>query len=93
MYFATRDGTFASTFTLDKNVTEMTEIYLNKSLWYPDGFKIVASANGKALDAGFVTENDSNYVKVCLCELLEQHHNDDINILLTPANHLCCTVA
>ena len=93
MYFATRDGTFTSTFTLDKNVTEMTEIYLNKSLWYPNGYKIVASANEKALDAGFVTEAATNYVSVCLCDLLEKHHNDDIKILLTPLNNLSSTVA
>lgn len=63
MFFSTEDGTFASTFKLDKNVTQPSELFIHKSVWYPNGYKIVASANGQAIDGvTFTTSETSNYI-------------------------------
>ena len=43
MYFSTTDGTFFTEWEVDADITEPSEIYLNKDIWYSAGFKTVAS--------------------------------------------------
>lgn len=67
-----------STFILDKNATQPTEIYLNKLVWYPSGYKIVASSNETAID-GVSFVGDSNYIQVVFSsDLLAKFHTKEI---------------
>ena len=65
MHFSRTDGSFSTRYTIDADVKEATEIYLNKSIWYSNGFKTVASDDtGAAYDCFIYTSEDGeNYLK------------------------------
>ena len=50
MYFSTTDGSFFTQWEVDANITEPTEIYMNKNIWYSNGYKAVVSSAGNATD-------------------------------------------
>ena len=59
MHFSRTDGSFNTRYTLDADVKESTEIYLNKDIWYSNGFKTVASDDsGTAYDFINFTSED-----------------------------------
>jgi len=38
---------------------------MNKAVWYPEGYKIVASVNGNAIDGvSFLTSDSLNYIQL-----------------------------
>lgn len=42
-YFSTRDGSYATNFLFDINTTGATQVFQNKAVWYPNGFKVTVS--------------------------------------------------
>lgn len=49
MFFSTENASFKTTFSIDKSVKGMTEIYLNKDLFYSDGYKVVVTDQSNKL--------------------------------------------
>ena len=43
MYFSTENASFKTSFLLDKRVLGSTEVYMNKDLFYDDGYKLVVT--------------------------------------------------
>lgn len=38
-YFSSRSGAYTTTYTVDKNVTANTQVFFNKDVFYPNGYK------------------------------------------------------
>jgi len=47
-WFSTETGSYLTTFNYNRNITADTELYMNKDLWYSQGFKLTMAyaANG-----------------------------------------------
>ena len=43
MFFQTANASFKTSFSLDKSIEGLTEIYLNEALFYPDGYKLTVT--------------------------------------------------
>ena len=87
MQFSTTNGSFSTTYEYDSAITEPTEIYLNKAIWYSNGYKTVASTdNGEALSSvTWQTKDSENYMQVVIGDEENQAlDGQNINILLTP---------
>jgi len=80
MFYQTANASFKTSFTLDKNVAGLSEIYFNEALNYPDGYKL--SVTDK--DGGFVpltTHTDlKNYISLDMVDA----EPGTINVILTP---------
>ena len=44
MFFQTENSTFKTAFEFDSSVAAPTEVYLNKDLFYSEGFELAASS-------------------------------------------------
>jgi len=89
MHFDRETGAFHTRFILDIDVKEPTEIYVNKQIWYPNGFTTKATDDlGKEYDDfNFVTKDGENYLSVELNASPAMNAELDganINITITP---------
>lgn len=86
MRFSTQDGTFTASFILDKAVTQPSELFVHKAVWYPQGFKATVTVDGKAVeDVKLVTSADSNYVQIQFgTDALAKYSGKQVQVLLTP---------
>jgi len=86
MRFSTQDGTFTASFILDKAVTQPSEIFVHKAVWYPMGFKTTVTVDGKAIDdVKLVTSADSNYVQILFgSDALANNSGKEVKVLLSP---------
>jgi len=89
MHFSREDGSFHTRFILDTDVKESTEIYVNKQVWYPNGFTTKATDDtGKEYsDFNFVTKDGENYLSVEIDASTAMNAELDganINITITP---------
>ena len=87
MHFSREDGSFHTRFILDVDVKEPTEIYVNKQIWYPNGFTTKATDDtGKEYsDFNFVTNDGENYLSVEIdSSMLNELDGANINITITP---------
>ena len=87
MHFDRTTGGFHTRFILDVDVKEPTEIYVNKQVWYPNGFTTKATDDtGKEYsDFTFNTKDGENFVSVEIpTTMLNELDGANINITLTP---------
>jgi hypothetical protein len=62
-----------------------SELYIHKAVWYPEGYKVVASVNGNAIDGvSFVTSDISNYIQLQFtADALEKYNGKEVQVLVT----------
>ena len=87
MSFNTTDGSFSTTFEYDAAITEPTEIYLNKAIWYSNGYKAVASKDSGDLlsSVTWQTKDNENYIQVIMGDQESQDMDgQNITITITP---------
>jgi hypothetical protein len=87
MYFSTTDGSFYTEWEVDAAITEPTEIYMNKAIWYSQGFKAVASDATSASDkVTWETKDGENYMQVVYdADYLQSVDGQKARVLLTPS--------
>ena len=87
MYFSTTDGSFFTEWEVDANITEPTEIYMNKNIWYSNGYKAVASSAGNATDkVTWETKDGENYMQVVFdADYIQTVDGQTVSVLLTPS--------
>ena len=84
MFFQTANASFKTSFSLDKTIDGLTEIYLNEALNYPDGYKLtVTDQNDNLVDYTEWREPGvPNYISLDLAST----DSETIKVNLTPAN-------
>ena len=85
MHYSTVTKSFKTSFTLDKSIKGLTEIYMNKSLNYPDGYKLtVTNQANDAIDFTTIQGDTENYLQVSLTDMDSLRDGETIKINLTP---------
>ena len=82
MFFQTANASFKTSFSLEKTVTGLTEIYLNEALNYPDGYKMTVTDQDDKLVDYTVHMDTSNYISLELADT----DSETIKVNLTPTN-------
>ena len=89
MYFSTTDGSFYTEWEVDASITEPTEIYMHKDIWYSNGYKMVASdANGATDKVTWHIPEDTglHYTQVIYdADYLQSVDGQKVKVLLTKA--------
>ncbi len=62
MFFKTGNGSFKTSWSLDKSIYGLTEVYLNEDLFYQDGYKMtLTNARNELIDFDTI-QNGKNYI-------------------------------
>jgi hypothetical protein len=86
MYFSPTSGSFYTSFIFDASISALTQVYMNPTIWYPNGYKWTMSKtkNGTALPATTVkkTEGGTDLAFSLFDTLIEDGRS--LEILITP---------
>jgi hypothetical protein len=85
MYFSSTSGDFTTTYLVDDAVTDVTEIYINPDVWYPDGYKwtIFHAEGGKQMEGTKLTTTEDHFLSFEFFDILDYDTNL-CTILITP---------
>ena len=85
-YFNTKDGGYATTWTMDSSITVPSKFYTNNADWYPNGYKWVTyhPKNGKAIEGTSIWHDPSNHTNQLTFFDERPYNGTDIGLLVTP---------
>lgn len=86
MYFDAEDGSFMTRWTYNSSIDGNTEVYMNPSVWYPNGYKLTFahSKNGKPMEGvKSNTTDDGHYLNFWFWDP-KAYNDEDCDILITP---------
>lgn len=64
MFFSTKNASFTTSWSLDKSIYGLTEVYLNEDIFYQDGYKLTLTNAANDLIDFKKIDNGKNYFQV-----------------------------
>jgi len=69
MFFQTANGSFKTSWGLEKAVQGLTEVYMNEDLFYRDGYKLTLTNSANDLIPFRATSEIKNYMQIGLTQM------------------------